>query len=148
MNTDIEPTSQMRPAGFWIRVLANIIDTIVALIITMPLLVGIYGGESLTSQELIQGPAHFLISYVFPAVATILFWIWLGATPGKLLCGIRVIDRETGDTLVLWQGILRYLGYFISLLPLFLGFIWVAFDARKQGFHDKLARTMVVWKNR
>jgi uncharacterized RDD family membrane protein YckC len=38
----------------------------------------------------------------------------------------------------------RYLGYFVSALPLGLGFFWVAWDKRKQGFHDKLAKTVVI----
>jgi uncharacterized RDD family membrane protein YckC len=39
---------------------------------------------------------------------------------------------------------LRYAGYFVALLPVGLGILWVAFDARKQGWHDKLAKTVVV----
>jgi len=40
--------------------------------------------------------------------------------------------------------LLRYLGYYLSMLPLFLGFIWVGIDRRKQGFHDKIAGTVVI----
>ena len=42
------------------------------------------------------------------------------------------------------QLIGRYFGYYVSTIPLFLGFVWVAFDPRKQGWHDKLAGTVVV----
>ena len=147
MTMETEPTTTAaRPAGFWIRVAASIIDTIVILIVTMPLLLVIYGNEYWTSQEMVKGPAHFLIAYVFPAVATIALWILFGGTPGKLVCGLRVVDVQTGEYLALWQGIVRYLGYFVSMIPLFLGFLWVAWDARKQGFHDKLARSLVVYK--
>ncbi len=38
----------------------------------------------------------------------------------------------------------RYLGYFASTIPLCLGFLWIAFDKRKQGWHDKLAGTVVI----
>ena len=41
---------------------------------------------------------------------------------------------------------MRYLSYIVSLLPLCLGFLWVARDARKQGFHDKIAKTVVLYK--
>lgn len=146
MITEPQPSSAARPAGFWIRVAASIIDTIVTLIVTMPILLAIYGGEYFASQEMVKGPAHFLISYVLPAVATIALWIVFGGTPGKLVCGLRVVHAETGERLELWQGIVRYLGYFVSIIPIFLGFLWIAWDARKQGFHDKLARSLVVYK--
>ena len=44
------------------------------------------------------------------------------------------------------QLILRYVGYYLSAIVVGLGFIWVAFDARKQGWHDKIANTVVVYK--
>ena len=138
------PTPTARPAGFWIRVAASLVDAIIITIVTLPILLGIYGNEYFASQEFVKGPAHFLISYVFPAVATIALWILFGWTPGKLICGLRVVDAGTGERIELWQGIVRYLGYFVSIIPIFLGFLWVAWDARKQGFHDKLARSLVV----
>lgn len=146
MSMETEPTTVARPAGFWIRVAAAIIDTIIVLVITLPILLGIYGNEYLTSQDMVKGPAHFFISYVFPAAATIALWVLIGGTPGKLICGLRVVDVQTGDRLALWQGIVRYLGYFVSMIPLFLGILWVGWDKRKQGFHDKLARSLVVHK--
>jgi uncharacterized RDD family membrane protein YckC len=148
MNTDIEVTAETKPAGFWIRVLASLIDTVLILVVTMPILLAIYGADYFTAQGMVQGPADFLISYVFPAVAVIAFWLLARGTPGKLLCGLRVVDAGSGETIELWQAIVRYLGYFVSMIPLCLGFVWVGLDGRKQGFHDKLARTMVVWKNR
>lgn len=57
---------------------------------------------------------------------------------------LRVVDAETGKTLSVGQAVARYLCYIISMLPLCLGFIWVAFDRRKQGWHDKIAQTVVV----
>ena len=46
------------------------------------------------------------------------------------------------------QFIIRYLGYYVAMLPLFLGIIWVGIDKRKQGWHDKLAGTVVIRSNR
>jgi uncharacterized RDD family membrane protein YckC len=56
----------------------------------------------------------------------------------------RIVDAESGGPLTTGQSIGRYLGYYVSLLGLGLGFVWVAFDARKQGWHDKLAGTVVI----
>jgi uncharacterized RDD family membrane protein YckC len=55
-----------------------------------------------------------------------------------------VVDATTGNTLSVGQSIGRYLGYYVSMIPLFIGLIWVAFDKRKQGWHDKLAGTVVI----
>ena len=79
-----------------------------------------------------------------PAVAVIAFWLYKQATPGKMLVHARVVDAKTGNTLSTSQSVIRYLGYFVSAIPLCLGLIWVAFDPRKQGWHDKLAGTVVI----
>lgn len=132
--------------GFWPRVGASIVDAIIIIAITFPLLIAIYGWGYFTDEgsTLIAGPADFFISWVFPAVAVILFWIYRQATPGKMAVSARVVDAATGDGLTAGQAIGRYLAYFVSMLPLFLGIIWVAFDPKKQGWHDKLAGTVVV----
>ena len=139
-------TAERKPAGFWIRFLACVIDSIPIAIVTVPILFAMYGQEFLTSTGLIKGPAHFLVSYVLPLVFTIACWLLWRGTPGKVICGLQVVDAATGETLELWQTVVRYLGYLVSTIPLFLGFIWIAFDRRKQGIHDKLARSQVVWR--
>lgn len=138
------PAAIASPAGFWIRLLATIIDSILLIILTFPILLLVYGSDYFQSAELIKGPADFLVTYVLPAVLVIVFWILCRGTPGKLILGLRVVDAHTGEKLDLLQSVIRYLGYFLSTLPLCLGFLWIAFDSRKQGFHDKLARTLVV----
>ncbi len=60
------------------------------------------------------------------------------------MLSLRVVDAESGKTLSVGQAAARYLCYIISALPLCLGFIWVAFDRKKQGWHDKIAQTVVV----
>jgi uncharacterized RDD family membrane protein YckC len=66
------------------------------------------------------------------------------ATPGKLLMSCHVVDAKTGNRISVLQAILRYFGYIISLLSLCLGFLWIIWDKRKQGFHDKIAGTVVI----
>jgi uncharacterized RDD family membrane protein YckC len=131
-------------AGFWVRVGAAIIDTLLLSIIILPVLTAVYGSAYWSSDRLIQGPADFLISWVAPAIAVVLFWIARQATPGKMALGIRIVDAETGGKPRNGQLVLRYLGYYVSMLPLFIGILWVAFDSRKQGLHDKIAGTVVV----
>ncbi|MGH9650522.1 MAG: RDD family protein, partial [Terriglobales bacterium] len=63
--------------------------------------------------------------------------------------GMKVADAVSGGPLTVKQAIGRYLGYFVATVPLGLGIVWVALDPKKQGWHDKLAGTVVVrTKNR
>jgi len=133
-------------AGFWIRVWASIIDTILLGFVTIPILLSIYGTKYFESESVIQGPADFLLSTVLPVIAVIVFWIYKSATPGKMAVSVKIVDATTGENPSTAQCIGRYFAYFISALPLGLGMIWVAFDKRKQGWHDKLAGTVVVRK--
>ena len=134
-------------AGFWIRVWASVIDTVLLGFIIIPFLLAIYGMDYLESESLIQGPADFLLSYVLPAVAVIVFWAYKSATPGKIAVSIKIVDAQSGELPSTAQCIGRYFAYFISIFPLGLGLIWVAFDKRKQGWHDNLAGTVVIRKN-
>lgn len=137
-------TNETEYAGFWIRVLASIIDTVLILIIVMPIMLAVYGEEYFNSTSLFVGWVDFLLSWVAPAIAVILFWINRKGTPGKLALSLHVVDAKTQQTLTPGQCIGRYLGYYVSMIPLGLGLIWVGFDAKKQGWHDKLAGTVVI----
>ena len=134
-------------AGFWIRTAAAFIDSIVLMLITSPLLILWYGFDTYwkaaeTSDFL--GVGEVLISWILPLVLTIVFWLKVQATPGKMLFSLKVLDELTGKPLTLQQSLIRYVGYFVSAFALLFGFIWIAFDAKKQGWHDKMARTVVV----
>jgi uncharacterized RDD family membrane protein YckC len=130
--------------GFWPRVGAALIDTLLILLVTMPLLTLIYGRQYWFSNTWLQGPADFLINWLLPAVAVVLFWVYRQATPGKSAIGARIVDARTGGKPGTGQLVGRYLAYYVSIIPLMLGILWVAFDPRKQGWHDKLAGTVVV----
>lgn len=136
--------SDFEYAGFWVRAGATIIDTLLIMVITWPILVSIYGWEYFGSKKTLAGPADFLISWVFPAIVVIWFWTVKQATPGKAALSLRVLDAGTGESLTTGQSIGRYLAYFVSSIPLGLGLLWVGFDNKKQGWHDKLANTVVV----
>lgn len=130
--------------GFWPRVGASIIDTLLLVVITWPVLDHIYGPSYWRTTTLVKGQADFFISWIFPAVAVILFWTYRQATPGKMAISARIVDAETGGSPRVGQFVTRYVGYFVSILPFFIGIIWVALDPRRQGWHDKLAGTVVV----
>ena len=132
-------------AGFWIRVLAALIDTVLVLLITVPLVGWFYGWDEVAfGSDSNFKPLRFTIEGLLPALATLVFWRYRAATPGKIAIRARIVDARTGEAPSLLQLIVRYLGYFVSIFPFFLGLIWVGIDRRKQGFHDKLARTVVI----
>ncbi|SHI58452.1 RDD family protein [Fibrobacter sp. UWP2] len=130
--------------GFWARVVATIVDSLLLIIVTFPFLLIFYGLDYLDSEGLVVGPVDFLLSYVFPIVATLVFWFWKQATPGKMALSAKIVDARTGNEPSAGQYIGRYFAYILSALPLCLGFLWIAFDSKKQGWHDKLAGTVVI----
>jgi uncharacterized RDD family membrane protein YckC len=136
--------NEIHYAGFWVRTAASIIDSLLVLIIVLPLLSIIYGSEYWSGESLFLGFWDLMLNYILPAVAVIVFWIYKSATPGKMVLGLKIADAETGASASTGQLIGRYFAYYVSIIPLFLGFIWVAIDKRKQGWHDKLAGTIVV----
>ena len=135
--------STMEYVGFWARVGASLIDTVLLLVVTFPLSYLVYGRVP-SAKAFIRGPADVLIHWVLPAILILWLWSKLQATPGKILVSAKIVDADTGAEPGLQQLLIRYLGYFVSALPLGLGFLWVGFDRRKQGWHDKLANTVVI----
>ncbi len=136
-------------AGFWTRTGAYLIDGILLSIVTGLLFNTV--GSSWTDMNIdptnIQtGPLYAMsgLSFLIPAIYTIGFWVSSGATPGKMALGLKVVRSDTGGPLTIGQAIGRFFGYIVSWLIFGLGFLWVAFDGRKQGWHDKLASTVVV----
>jgi|TARA_Y100000815_G_scaffold89658_1_gene78511 uncharacterized RDD family membrane protein YckC len=136
--------NDLKYVGFWKRTVAVLVDTFLIILVTLPILIWVYGIEYLNNEHMEKGSFDFIINYVFPTIAVILLWKYYQATPGKMIFKATIVDAKTGGKPTLKQWIIRYLGYFVSLLPFGLGYFWVAFDKKKQSFHDKLAKTLVI----
>jgi uncharacterized RDD family membrane protein YckC len=130
--------------GFWARFAASLIDLVGVMFVVVPATVFLFGN----GWAYAQGAAAFLVNWCVPGAVYIAFWVLRGATPGKMAIKAVVVDAETCATPDFWQALTRYVGFFVSITPLFLGFAWVAFDARKQAWHDKMARTVVIYRRR
>lgn len=133
--------------GLWQRVLASLVDTALVVLITVPLMYFAYGEIYPQTDTFVMGPMDVLINYALPFIGVILFWVYKSATPGKMVIKAQIVDAQTGCKPSAKQSVIRYLGYFVSTIPLGLGLMWVGWDKRKQGWHDKLAGTVVIKKN-
>jgi len=136
--------NDLKYVGFWKRTVAVLVDTFLIILVTLPILIWVYGIEYLNNEHMEKGSFDFIINYVFPTIAVILLWKYYQATPGKMIFKATIVDEKTGGKPSLRQLIIRYLGYIISTIPLGLGFFWIAFDKKKQSFHDKLSKTVVI----
>ena len=122
--------------GFLTRALALIIDAIIVGVVSSVLNGIVFGGDLVRGNGLstLLGLAYYLY-----------FWSSYGhgQTLGNRALGIRVV-KTNGSELTLIDAFIRYVGLILSFICLFIGVIWVAFDANKQGWHDKIAKTYVV----
>jgi uncharacterized RDD family membrane protein YckC len=81
---------------------------------------------------------------VIPPGYFVLFWALGGQTLVQYAMGLRVV-RVDGKRMTVLRSLARWLGYFVSFVALGLGFLWVLWDDRRQGFHDKLVKTVVIY---
>jgi uncharacterized RDD family membrane protein YckC len=100
------------------------------------------------AQAMAAHPLRQLLGLIFGIVYSVVFWVKFLGTPGKLLLSCHLVDAHTLGPLSVNQALLRNLGYLVSYATLGLGFLWIAWDARKQGFHDKIADSVVLYAPR
>lgn len=141
-------------AGFWIRLVAFFLDNVALGIVLLPLSGMLmdsnihldYADPVHLRSQLLQvlGSAGVLSISALVAAIIIAFWIFRAATPGKMLFNAHIVDAKTFRPASNGRLVIRYIGYFISTFFFCLGFLWIAFDKRKQGWHDKLAGTVVI----
>ena len=145
----ISPSEPRQYIGFWQRVLAAIIDSIVTTLIMLPPLYALFGARIFGIDAADRpGLLYTVLSFAGPAIIVFFFWIKKSATPGKMLINSKIIDANTGGQPSVSQWVVRYFGYFVSCIPLGLGLFAVGWDQRKQGWHDKMAKTVVVKRDR
>jgi uncharacterized RDD family membrane protein YckC len=126
-------------AGFWIRFGALIIDSVILQVVNVALAFIIVGNYNMVTPD--------VSVQIFSIVLGIIYYIGMEsssrqATLGKMAVGIRV-GKENGERISFLNATGRYFAKILSLAILFIGYIMVAFDSKKQGLHDKLANTYV-----
>jgi uncharacterized RDD family membrane protein YckC len=150
-------------AGFISRLIAFFIDTtIISVIIVvstwllrttfdmlqgnlfLDVLINNFPGIQLVINAVSHPLTAGVLIWLFMTSYHVLLWYFAGQTIGKSLIGLRVVPLK-GGRVQIWRGILRYLGYYPSALCLGLGFLWIILDKRRMGWHDKIARTCVIY---
>ena len=145
--------------GFWRRAMAAVIDMIIlwfiyAFLFVIGAVAGFSGAGSsaynLQPDALLKTAGGFIILYqAFCILINIAYYTYfhgiMGQTPGKMAMGLKVM-QDTGDEMTFGIAFLRWVGSIVSGLCFFLGYIWVACNRRKQGWHDKIAGTVVIMK--
>lgn len=140
-------------AGFWIRFVSVIVDSVIVWVATLiisivlgfvvGLLFGFFGNGDFQSA---QQPLTIL-SYFVAIVINVGYFVYgwgMGSTRGQRFFRLAVVDAETGQPIGFGRAGMRYFGYVISALACYVGLIWAAFDPKKQGWHDKLANSIVI----
>ncbi|MEO8195516.1 MAG: FHA domain-containing protein [Thermoanaerobaculia bacterium] len=135
-------SGKIEPAGFWLRVAATLLDSIPFLVLAgIQFLVALYVSPNLASMITLLTVAYGL------ALVLVLPALW-GTTPGKRLLKLWIVSESTAPGMGLGWGTaaLRWVGYLVCSVTFGLGYLLVAFSARKQGLHDLIAKTNVVRK--
>ncbi len=92
--------------------------------------------------------ASNIAATITPFVSLGYFWFFTvksGATPGKKFFGLKVTSSDGSEKVDVVKGFLReVVGKFISGIVLGLGYLWILWDGQRQGWHDKIASTLVI----
>jgi uncharacterized RDD family membrane protein YckC len=141
-------------AGFVSRLIAYFLDGIVIIVSLgatawlIQMALSVLRLQSVVDLPVLSDSGQFVLTSTTAAIIVIFyrifFWSVAGQTPGLKFMGLRVVTLD-GKHLSLKRAALRMVGYVISTVPLYLGFAWVLIDDRRQGWHDKLARTCVIY---
>lgn len=151
------PTEHPPYAGFWSRAAARVIDLLIIIAVFNLIYLadrlgadaGLWSntglgeddaaGERFSMANLLRG----LFFLCFPVFYYVYLHGTYGQTFGKMAMRIRVVN-EDGTPLDHRKSFLRWLGYFLCDVTFYVGYLWAAFDHRKQGLHDKVCKTLVV----
>ena len=137
----VGPAPGVEFASHGARLVAYIVDTLIQGILSIAVFVGSFVVTFFFPPLAIVGAVAFLVIAIgyFPY-----FWTKTGQTPGMRMMGVKVVRDVDGGPVTSGQAILRLVGYWISGLVFYLGFIWIFIDARRRGWHDLIAGTVVV----
>jgi uncharacterized RDD family membrane protein YckC len=137
-------------AGNGARFVAWVIDAFIlsAIVTAFVLVFGAIAAAAASNDNGTIAGLTGLLAVVGIFVVSLLYlpWFWGhgGQTPGLKIMHLRVVREQDGGPLSMGTAFVRLVGYWISGAVFYLGFIWILFDARRQGWLDKIAGTVVI----
>jgi uncharacterized RDD family membrane protein YckC len=131
LQTQVGPGPGLAFGGFWVRVMAYVNDVILLGIVEVALIWAL-------------GAAWQWIGGLIWIVYFVGLWGTRGQTVGMALLGLRVVRYADGGKISWGTAVLRFVGLLVAFACIYIGVIWVAFDSRKRGWHDKIGGTVVV----
>jgi Predicted membrane protein/domain len=117
-----------------------IVDMLLVVVVIFALVI-VFGMPAL---PVLGGLGLFLSVFIVPLVYFPYFWAKSGQTPGMKMMNIKVVRDSDGGPITGGQAILRLIGYWVSQLVFYLGFIWIFIDKRQRGWFDLIAGTIVI----
>ncbi|MGA3058510.1 MAG: RDD family protein [Candidatus Limnocylindrales bacterium] len=131
LQTQVGPAPGLAFGGFWLRVVAYLID------MSLLGIVGVVLSSALGAAGQAMGALMFIAYFIG-------LWGTTGQTVGMMLLGLHVVRDVDGGKITWRNAVLRFVGLFVAFACVYIGVIWVAFDSRKRGWHDKIGATVVV----
>ncbi|PWR00367.1 RDD family protein [Leucothrix pacifica] len=131
-------------AGFWLRIFSFAVDYVLIQIVFVCLSLLITPETVKLGEPWELTLLNIGLQLIAASMVIMPFWLFMAASPGKRLFGLSIIDLETGEAPSKSQYLIRFFSSIVSVAALMLGVIWIAFDIKKQGWHDKLAKTSVI----
>ncbi len=146
-------------AGFWTRTLGFVTDLFMIGLPISLLFMLFFGRDQMHSAGAIdlvvaQGqpltnapdPLISILQMLLSMLVYVSFWRVFEQTPGKKMARIRVVDAVSFERASWWQLSFRFLGYFLSALPLFMGFFVALFRKDRRALHDLISSTAVIYE--
>lgn len=158
---------QIEYAGFWNRAIARVADGLLALLYTMPFIIGgIFlvvvslrdctsttvdgvtelncSGDQIDALPLVLGIVALVVGLVFNAVLYVRWIAKFGAGPLARRLGVKVVCQRTLQPIGYPRSIGRFFGQYISTWIFYLGYLWMLWDKDKQTWHDKMVNSIVI----
>lgn len=161
--TTLEPgaaasPTEVRYAGFWVRLLASMIDDTVVFVPSIALTLGaLYAGFLVLRPterfgEAFSGELIQVVYMIASICVSIPYYVWLhyrsGASLGKRVFGIIVVQEPSLRRITLGQSFARFLGHFVSVFTLGIGYLVAIFNPKRRALHDFMAGTVSIYASK
>ena len=151
MQNSCDKKDERTYAGFWVRLCAYAIDSVIVFLLLLVVRIFMSGvmalveGTPLGENVLFHYTLKDIVLYVFHVLYFILFTYYTGTTPGKKLLNLRVIGADSTNLTIIDVLYRETIGRFLCGATMNIGYIMAGTDREKRGLHDMLCDTRVIY---